>query len=216
MKSIRTIKLTNTLSGKKEELQTFVPGELTLYSCGPTVYGLIHIGNLRGGLVADLFFRYFQKVGYKVTFVRNYTDVDDKIINKGHEEKISAEEVAKKYTSEVEKDFKASGMLEPTHKTTVTTHIPEIISIIEKIIQEKKAYVIEGGEVLYSIESFPEYGKLSHKKIDDLIAGSRVEVNAKKRNPLDFTLWKPAKPGEPFWDSPWGKGRFKSFKRVSN
>jgi cysteinyl-tRNA synthetase len=204
---LRPIHLTNTLSGKKELLATHQPGKLSFYSCGPTVYGLIHIGNLRGGLVADMFCRYFKRVGYEVNYVRNYTDVDDKIILKSHEEKITPEELAKKYTIEVEKDYAVAGMLEPTHKTTVTTHIAEIISIIQKIIEKGIAYVIEGGEVLYSIESFPEYGKLSHKKIDDLIAGMRVEVKSKKRNPLDFTLWKPAKLGEPSWDSPWGKGR---------
>lgn len=205
--SIRPIKLTNTLTGKKEELHTDQPGKLTFYSCGPTVYGLIHIGNLRGGLVADMFYRYFKRVGYDVTYVRNYTDVDDKIIQRGHSEGVSAEEIAKKYTLEVEKDYAVAGMLEPTHKTSVTTHIQEIIKIIEAIIASGKGYVVEGGEVLYSIDAFPGYGKLSHKKIDDLIAGIRVEVNSKKKNPLDFTLWKPAKLGEPFWDSPWGKGR---------
>ncbi len=201
------MRVTNTLSGKKEDLQTREPGKLTFYSCGPTVYGLIHIGNLRGGLVADMFYRYFQRAGYEVIYVRNYTDVDDKIINKAHLEKMSAEDLAKKYTREVELDYAVAGMLEPTHKTSVTTHIAEIIQIIEKIISEGKGYVIEGGEVLFSISSFPTYGKLSHKKIEDLVAGIRVEVNAKKQNPLDFSLWKPAKPGEPSWDSPWGKGR---------
>src|SRR5689334_6221276 len=116
---IRPIHLTNTFSGKKELLQTQRPGKLSFYSCGPTVYGLIHIGNLRGGLVADMFYRYFKRVGYDVTYVRNYTDVDDKIILRGHEEKVSPDEVAKKYTAEVEKDYAVAGMLEPTHKTTV-------------------------------------------------------------------------------------------------
>lgn len=204
---LRPIKLTNTLSGKKELLETIQPGKLSLYSCGPTVYGFIHIGNLRGALVADLFYRYFKRVGYDVVYVRNYTDVDDKIIQRGREEKTSAEEVARKYTLEVEKDFAVSGLLEPTYKTTVTTHISEIISMIQEIINQGKGYVAEGGDVLFSIQDFPEYGKLSHKKLDDLIAGNRVEVNTQKRNPLDFVLWKPAKPGEPFWESPWGKGR---------
>ena len=205
--TIRPIKLTNSLSGQKEELRTLHPGKLTFYSCGPTVYGLIHIGNLRGGLVADMFFRYFQRAGYEVNYVRNYTDVDDKIINKAKEEKISPEDVAKKYTLEVEKDFAVSGMAEPTRKTTVTSHIQEIIELIESLLKKGKAYVSDDGEVLFSIESFQGYGKLSHKKIDDLVAGIRVEVSGQKTNPLDFTLWKPAKPGEPSWDSPWCKGR---------
>ena len=206
-KTIRPIKVSNTLTGKKEDLITDQPGQLTMYSCGPTVYGLIHIGNLRGGLVSDMFYRYFKRVGYDVQYVRNYTDVDDKIIKRAHEEKITPEEVAQKYIQEVEKDFAVSGMLEPTHKTTVTTHMKEIIAMIEKIISNGKAYVADDGEVLFSIDQFPTYGELSHKKLDDLIAGIRVEVSTKKRNPLDFTLWKPAKPGEPAWESPWCKGR---------
>ncbi|MCM2278691.1 MAG: cysteine--tRNA ligase [Oligoflexia bacterium] len=204
--SIRPIRLTNTLSGKKELLETREPGRLTMYSCGPTVYGLIHIGNLRAALVSDMVFRYFKRVGYDVTYVRNYTDVDDKIIKRANEEKIPSEEVARKYIQEVEKDYAVSGMLEPTYKTTVTDHIPEIIALIERILSNGKGYAVD-GEVFFSIESFPGYGKLSHKPIEDLVAGMRVDVREKKRNPLDFSLWKPAKPGEPSWDSPWGKGR---------
>lgn len=204
---IREIKLTNSLTGKKEVLTTLDPGKLKMYSCGPTVYGLIHIGNLRAGLVSDLFFRYFKKSGYDVNYVRNYTDVDDKIINKARDEKTTAEAVAKKYTQEVEKDYALAGMLDPTQKTTVTEHMPEIISMIQRIIQNGKAYVAPDGEVIFSIADFEGYGKLSHKNLEDLQAGIRVEVSAKKKNPMDFTLWKPAKPGEPAWDSPWCKGR---------
>lgn len=205
--NFRPIRLTNTLSGKKESLQTLEPGKLSFYSCGPTVYNFIHIGNLRGGLVADMFYRYFVRSGYAVNYIRNYTDVDDKIILRGHEEGISAAQVAEKYILEVERDYAVAGMAEPTQKTRVTTHIPEIIALIQKLIDVGQAYVVPDGEVLYSIDQFPGYGKLSHKKLDDLIAGIRVEVSDKKRNPVDFTLWKPAKPGEPFWESPWGPGR---------
>jgi cysteinyl-tRNA synthetase len=203
---MREIRLTNSLSGKKEIFEPRVPGKVSFYSCGPTVYNFIHIGNLRAGLVSDMFYRYLKKIGYDVTFVRNYTDVDDKIIKRANEEKITADAVSKKYTTEVEKDFAVAGMLEPTRKTLVTDHIPEIISLIEKIIANGKGYVAD-GEVYFAIDQFPGYGKLSHKQIDDLIAGARVEPGTKKKNPLDFSLWKPAKPGEPFWDSPWGKGR---------
>lgn len=206
LKTIRPIHLTNTMGGKRELLETRVPGKLTYYSCGPTVYNLIHIGNLRGGVVSDMFFRYFKRVGYDVTFVRNYTDVDDRIIERGHVEKTSSEQVAKKYIEEVEKDYAGAGMLEPDHKTCVTTHIPEIISLIEAIIQNGHAYVIE-GEVLFSISAFQDYGKLSRKNLEENQAGARVEIDAKKKNPFDFSLWKPAKPGEPYWESPWGKGR---------
>ncbi len=203
---IREIVLTNSMSGKKEKLHTLKPGKLTLYSCGPTVYGFIHIGNLRAALVSDLFFRYLKKAGYAVTYVRNYTDVDDKIIKRAHEENTTLEEITKKYILEVEKDYSSVGMIDPTHKTTVTAHIPHIVQMIEKILKNGHAYVVE-GEVLFSIQSFKGYGKLSHKNIDELMAGARVEVSEKKKNPLDFTLWKPAKSGEPAWDSPWGKGR---------
>lgn len=204
---MREIKVTNTLTGKKEVLETRVPGKLTFYSCGPTVYNFIHIGNLRTAVVSDMFFRYFKRVGYDVAFVRNYTDVDDRIIQKSIEEKVSSLEVSEKYIAEVEKDYAIAGMLEPTYKTKVTDHMPEIIAMIEKIIKKGKAYILDDGEVVFSIERFPGYGKLSHKQLEDLLAGARVEVNDKKKNPHDFTLWKPAKPGEPSWDSPWGKGR---------
>ena len=207
IKSIRPIRITNTMTGEKEVLQTRVPGHLSLYSCGPTVYGFIHIGNLRGGLVADMFARYFTQVGYQVNYVRNYTDVDDKIIKRGIEEATPPEVVAKRYTLEAEKDYAVSGMMDPTHKPCVTTHISEIISMVETLISKGIAYPIEGGDVFYSIEKFSSYGKLSHKPLDDLIAGIRVDVNEKKRSPLDFVLWKLAKPGEPSWDSPWGRGR---------
>jgi cysteinyl-tRNA synthetase len=207
MKPRRTLRLTNSLTGKKEEFRPLREGVVSLYSCGPTVYGPIHIGNLRAGLVADLFFRYFSHVGFDVHFARNYTDVDDKIIQKAAQEGVSADEVAKKYTRMVEEDYAHAGMRRPVHACKVTETIPEIIGMIESILARGHAYVIDTGEVLYSIESFEGYGKLSHKKIEDLVAGMRVEVNEKKRNPLDFALWKPAKAGEPAWESPWGPGR---------
>ncbi|MGE4106588.1 MAG: cysteine--tRNA ligase [Bacteriovoracia bacterium] len=206
MKTPREIRVTNTSTRKKETLQPRTPGKLTMYSCGPTVYGLIHIGNLRAALVADMFARYFRYAGYELTYVRNYTDVDDKIINKANDQGVTSDVIAKQFTTEVEKDYAVAGLIEPDHKTKATEHIPEMISTIEKIIANGAGYVVE-GEVLFAIEKFPTYGKLSHKNLDDLIAGARVEVSAKKRNPMDFTLWKPAKPGEPSWDSPWGKGR---------
>ena len=206
-KAPREVRITNTMTGKKEPLVPIVPGKVSFYSCGPTVYGLIHIGNLRGGLVADMTYRYLQRAGYDVTYVRNYTDVDDKIIKKANEEGISPDDVAKKYTIEAERDYAMAGMVEPTHKPCVTTHIAEIITLIERIIANGMAYVAPDGEVLFEINKFPGYGKLSHKQIDELVAGARVEVSDKKRNPLDFALWKPAKPGEPYWESPWGRGR---------
>lgn len=200
------IRVTNSLTGKKEPLETLEPGKLTLYSCGPTVYNFIHIGNLRAAMVADLFFRFFKRAGYDVTFVRNYTDVDDKIINRARQEGTSSEAVAQKYIQEVEKDYAVSGCLEPDHKTLVTTHMVEIIEMIQKIIASGHGYVVD-GEVFFSVSSFPDYGKLSKKNIEELEVGARVEINERKKSGLDFSLWKPAKPGEPSWDSPWGKGR---------
>lgn len=206
MKTIRPITLTNSMGNKRETLETQVPGKLTFYSCGPTVYNFIHIGNLRGGVVADMFFRYFKRVGYDVTYVRNYTDVDDRIIAQSNVEKTTVDVITKKYIQEVEKDYAAAGMLEPDHKTCVTTHMPEIVSMIEEIIKNNHAYVVD-GEVLFSVESFTDYGKLSRKNLDENEAGARVVVDEKKKNPFDFALWKPAKPNEPSWESPWGPGR---------
>jgi cysteinyl-tRNA synthetase len=166
-------------------------------------------------MTSDLFYRALVKFGYDVNYVRNYTDVDDKIIQRAKEEGMSADALAKKYIGEVERDYAAAGMLEPTRKTLVTDHIPEIIALIERILANGKAYTAdppEGSEpgareVFFAIEKFPAYGKLSRKVLEDLIAGARVDVSEKKRSPADFSLWKPAKKGEPSWDSPWGKGR---------
>lgn len=205
-KAIREIRVHNSMTGKKEVLETLEPGKIRMYSCGPTVYNPIHIGNLRAALTPDLFFRYFKKVGYDVTYVRNYTDVDDKIIQKAHEEKTLADQIAKKYTQEVERDYALAAIEHPTHTPTVTAHMQDIISMIEVLIKKGHAYEVQ-GEVLYSVESFKTYGCLSHRKFEDMEAGIRVEIDKKKKNPLDFALWKPAKPGEPSWDSPWGKGR---------
>lgn len=203
---MRKIWLTNTLSGKREELQTLRPGVLTMYNCGPTVYGLIHIGNLRTALAADMMLRYFRRVGYDVRYVRNYTDIDDKILDRAKKEGVAWQEIAKKYTTEVELDYAAAGMLEPTHKTKATEHVPEMIAMIERLVLRGYAYVAK-GDVVYSVEKFEGYGKLSGRNLEDLEAGARVEVNAAKQNPLDFVLWKAAKPGEPSWESPWGPGR---------
>lgn len=209
------IYLTNSKTHKKELFQPLVPGKVKMYSCGPTVYGFIHIGNLRAALTADLFFRFFKRFGYEVNYVRNYTDVDDKIIKRANEEKVSCDEVTKRFIAEVEKDYALAGMEAPTHKTLVTEHMPEIIRMVEDIIKNGKAYTVADStgldpnakEVFFSIESFPTYGELSGKTLEDLRAGERVEVNTKKKSPADFSLWKPAKAGEPSWDSPWGKGR---------
>lgn len=203
----KPIFITNTQSHKKEVFRPMEAGVVKMYSCGPTVYGSIHIGNLRAALTADLFYRFFKRSGFKVVYVRNYTDIDDRIIKIAQDQKTTLLEVTRKYILEVEKDYALALMEEPTHKTLVTEHIPEIITMIEAIVKNGKGYVSKDGEVFFSIESFPTYGQLSGKPLEDLQAGARVEVNPEKKNPLDFSLWKPVKPGEPSWDSPWGKGR---------
>jgi cysteinyl-tRNA synthetase len=204
----KPIHLTNSKGRKKELFVPITPGQVKMYSCGPTVWSHIHIGNLRAALTADLFYRFFKYFGYDVTYVRNYTDVDDKIINRANEEGATADAISKKYIAEVEKDYALAGLLAPTHKTLVSEHMPEIISMIGDIIKNGKAYVAKDGEVFFDVEKFPAYGQLSGKTLEDLQAGqSRVEANANKKTSADFSLWKPAKPGEPTWDSPWSKGR---------
>ncbi len=183
------------------------PGKVKMYSCGPTVYGPIHVGNLRAALTADLFYRFFKRMGFEVNYVRNYTDIDDRIIKKAQDEKVSPDVITRRYTEAVEKDYALAGLAEPTQKPKVTEHLPEINAMIQKIIDQGFAYVADDGEVFFEISKFKTYGQLSGKPLDELVAGARVEVNPSKRNPLDFTLWKPAKPGEPTWDSPWGPGR---------
>ncbi len=186
---------------------------IKIYLCGPTVYNLLHVGNFRGPIFFNFVTSYFKLIGKKVTFVFNYTDVDDKIIQQAAKENVSTKELADKYISEFEKDFAAVGLNtfagdpQVTRITPrVTDHIHEIVAMTEEIIKNGAAYVVD-GEVFCSIEKIKDYGKLSHKNIEDLIAGARVEIGEKKKNPLDFSLWKPAKPGEPSWESPWGNGR---------
>jgi len=198
--------LTNSMTWKREEFKPQAAPKVLFYSCGPTVYGPTHIGNARALLYADLLFRWLKHIGYDVNFVRNYTDVDDKIIDRAKKEGVEAIEIAQRYVEYCDEDLRILGTAAPTRVARVTESMPEIIQLIQKIIARNHAYIVD-GEVLYSIDSFPTYGKLSGKKTEDLIAGARVEVDSKKRNPMDFTLWKPMKPGEPFWDSPWGKGR---------
>jgi cysteinyl-tRNA synthetase len=210
----RPITLTNTQSHQREVFQPIEPGKVRFYSCGPTVYAPIHIGNLRAALTADLIYRFFKHMGYEVNYVRNYTDIDDKIIKRAIDENTTLEAITKKYIDYVEQDYAYALMEQPTHKTKVTDHLPEIISMIESIIQNGHAYVTPDQEVLFSIPSFPNYGKLSGKsfQVDELSeiessALSRVDPNPNKKYPFDFSLWKPAKKDEKSWPSPWGQGR---------
>lgn len=202
------IQLTNSLTKKKETFVPLEPGKVKMYVCGPTVYNLIHIGNARVNVFYEVVDRFLTFSGYQVTRVMNFTDVDDKIINKAREEKSISTQVSEKYIKEFLADMKELGIKPPTVAPKVSDHIPEIISMIEKLIENKVAYVAPDGEVFYSVRNFPEYGKLSGKKIDDLLSGARIAPDEKKKDPLDFSLWKPQKVAdEVAWDSPWGKGR---------
>ena len=202
------IQITNTLTSKKEIFTPLEPGKVKMYVCGPTVYNFIHIGNARPLVFFDVVARYLKFSGFSVTRVMNYTDVDDKIIQKANEEKVSCDTITRKYISEFEEDMRLLKVERPDAQPTVTGHIPEIIKMIETLIEKGSAYVASDGEVFFSVRSFPHYGKLSKKKIDDLLVGARVAPDEKKRDPLDFSLWKPRKnEKEPAWESPWGPGR---------
>jgi cysteinyl-tRNA synthetase len=203
---IRELKIHNNLSRKKELFKTVEPGKVKFYSCGPTTYDFAHIGNGRSFVVADLFHRVLKSFGYQVNFVRNYTDVDDKIINRAHELGRDPIEHAALFVKECEKDMEFLGMLPPTHTPKVSETMPEIISMIQDIIHNGSGYVSD-GEVFFNVPTFKDYGKLSKKDLESLQHGIRVEVDNRKKHPSDFVLWKPAKEGEPSWESPWGKGR---------
>ena len=196
----------NTLTRKKESFVPLEEGKVKMYCCGPTVYNFIHIGNARPICLFDVFRRYLEFRGYQVTFVQNFTDVDDKIIKKANEEGVTAAEIAQRYIKEYETDAKGLGVRPATVHPTVTGHMKDIIHIIQTLVEKGHAYQA-GGDVYYRTRSFPEYGKLSHMPIDELESGARIAVGEQKEDPLDFALWKAAKPGEPYWDSPWGQGR---------
>ncbi len=200
------LKIYSTLSKKVEDFQPLVSGQVSMYVCGPTVYDYLHIGNFRGAIFFNLVRNWLEASGLKVKYVYNYTDIDDKIIKRAAEQEIEPSELTRKFIAEFEKDYAELKLGKHTSNPRATHYIPQMIAVIQKLIQNGKAYVSE-GEVIYSIEAFQDYGKLSGKKIDELEAGSRVEVSAKKKNPFDFVLWKPSKSGEPAWDSPWGQGR---------
>ncbi|MDR1689162.1 MAG: cysteine--tRNA ligase, partial [Clostridiales bacterium] len=200
------MKIYNTLSGKKEEFVPADSGKVKMYVCGPTVYSYIHIGNARTFVFFDTARRYLMHKGYDVNYVQNYTDIDDKIIKTANAENISVNDVAKRYIAEAEKDFEGFSILKPTNSPRVTQEMPEIIKMISDLISGGYAYE-KNGSVFYDTGAFSGYGKLSKKHIDELNAGARIEINDEKKNPMDFVLWKPAKEGEPSWESPWGAGR---------
>ena len=201
-----SLRIFNTLSGEKEDFAPLTPGEVRMYVCGVTVYDSSHIGHARSLLTFDTIYRYLKLSGYRVQFVRNFTDVDDKIINKANEQKSSCEAITDRYVDEFHQDAESLGLLAPSLEPRATLHIPEIIELIQKLEERQLAYRVD-GDVFFSVPDFPGYGKLSRKRIDELEAGARVEIDERKKSPLDFALWKSSKSGEPKWESPWGPGR---------
>lgn len=201
-----TLQVFNTLTRQKEEFVPLEPGKVKMYVCGPTVYNYFHIGNARVFIVFDVFRRYLQYRGYEVTYVQNFTDIDDKMIKRANEMGITVKELGDRFIAEYFQDADTLGIRRADIHPRATEHIPEIIALIERLIERGHAYVVE-GDVYFDTGSFPTYGKLSHQKLDELAAGARVDVDERKRNPMDFALWKSQKPGEPAWQSPWGMGR---------
>lgn len=201
------MRIYNTLTRRKEELKTITDGEVNIYACGPTVYNYIHIGNSRPLCVFDTLRRYLEYRGYKVNFVQNFTDIDDKIIKKAIEENSDYKTVSEKYIKEFWTDAKGLNFREATVHPKATENIDEIINIITTLVEKGYAYPVENGDVYFSPKKFSGYGKLSHQPLEELEAGARINIGELKREPMDFALWKGAKPGEPYWESPWGKGR---------
>lgn len=196
----------NSQSRKKEEFKPIKPGEVSIYSCGPTVYDYFHIGNARPFIIFDVLRRYFEYRGYKVNFVQNFTDIDDKMIRRANEEGITVKELGDRFIAEYVKDAKALGIRPANVQPRATEHMEEIIKMIQRLVEKNLAYESK-GTVYYRTAGFPDYGKLSGQEIEDLDAGARVDVDDEKQSPADFVLWKSAKPSEPAWESPWGKGR---------
>jgi len=200
------IRISNTMTRTKEDFVPLTPGEVRMYVCGVTVYDYSHIGHARSAMVFDVIRRYLTFRGYRVTFVKNYTDVDDRIIKRANEAGISAREFAERFVAAEREDMASLGVLAPDIEPKATEHVAEMIDLIKRLVAGGHAYPVD-GDVYFAISSFPPYGRLSGKNLDDLLAGARVEVDERKRDPRDFALWKGAKPGEPSWDSPWGPGR---------
>ncbi len=200
------LKVYNTLTGKKEPFEPREAGKVGMYVCGVTVYDLCHVGHARAGVVFDMIYRCLVAKGFETTYVRNFTDVDDKIIDRAAKRGISCKTLSGEFIEAFHRDMGALGLAKPTHEPKATGHIAEIVSLIERLIEKGYAYESR-GDVLYSVKKFKGYGKLSGKRIEELESGARVAIDEKKRDPLDFALWKASKPGEPTWESPWGPGR---------
>jgi cysteinyl-tRNA synthetase len=200
------IRLHNTLTGRKEVFETLEPQHVRMYVCGVTVYDDCHLGHARSALVFDILRRFFQWQGYRVTYVRNFTDIDDKIIARGQREGLAWQDIVARYLASYDRDMGRLGIRPADIQPKATEHVADIIHLIQRLLERGHAYC-QDGDVYFSIESFPAYGRLSKRKQEDLMAGARVEVDERKRSPMDFALWKGVKPGEPSWESPWGQGR---------
>ena len=200
------IKIYNTLTRQKEILKPIEEGHVKLYVCGITSYDYCHIGHARSFLVFDMIVRYLRYRGYKVTFIRNFTDIDDKIIKRANEQGVRSEDLANRFIEEFHTDTDHMGIMRPDLEPKATEHIPEMIELIQELIDKDLAYS-SGNDVYFRVDRFSEYGNLSGRNLEDMQAGARIEVNEKKQHPMDFALWKGSKPGEPKWDSPWGEGR---------
>ncbi len=201
------MKIFNTMTRKKEEFVPLTPGKVGIYACGPTVYNYFHIGNARPFIIFDVLRRYFRHIGYDVTFVQNFTDIDDKLIRRAAEEGTTVPEIAEKYIKEYYVDAEGLGVEKADVHPRATKHIGEIIAMIKKLESKGYAYKVDSGDVYFDTQAFSGYGKLSGQNLEDREAGARIEVDDVKKNPMDFALWKAQKPGEPAWNSPWGMGR---------
>ena len=200
------LSLYNDLTHQKEIFTPLEKGKVRFYVCGPTVYDYIHVGNARPFILFDILRRHMEDMGYEVVYVQNFTDIDDKMINKARDLGISVDELAERFITAYFEDADALGIRRATMHPRATHYIPQIIKLVERLIERGHAYVVD-GDVYFDVLSFPEYGRLSKQSLEELLSGARVEIDPKKRHPLDFALWKAQKPGEPAWDSPWGMGR---------
>jgi cysteinyl-tRNA synthetase len=200
------IRIYNTLTHRKDTFEPMEPGHVRMYVCGVTVYDECHVGHARSAIVFDVICRYLRYRGYRVTYVRNFTDIDDKILDRAKRDGLLWDHISRTYIAAFHRDMDALGVLRPTMEPLATDHIPEMIRVIEGLEGKGKAYAVDGN-VYFAVQGFPNYGKLSRRDRDQLMAGARIEVDDSKKNPLDFALWKRSQPGEPSWDSPWGPGR---------
>lgn len=201
-----SLRLYNTLTGQKEDFTPLTAGKVGMYVCGVTVYDYCHVGHARAAIVFDTIYRYLKHLGYEVHYVRNFTDIDDKIINRANEENIGWQEVTEKFIQAFNEDMGQLNIADPDVEPKATDHIDDMLDMVSSLVEQGKAYEAD-GDVYFSVRNFPEYGKLSGRNLDDMIAGARVEPGEHKRDPMDFALWKKSKPNEPSWDSPWGPGR---------